>query len=352
MSDFLLNGGGTYGRAAYGRVYETSMMVEECRIELARLLGVEASSNVVFTANATQGINAILNGLNLHDCEVLISPLEHNAVMRPLEYLKLSRNVQWNFLPVNDDGGLIPEQIPQSLTPNTQLVIVNHQSNVNGLIQPVSEIKKLIGKIPLMLDVTQSLGTVDVKCDLWGVDFVAFTGHKGLLGPTGTGGFFVREPETLSPFWRGGTGSRSESFEMPVFAPDKYEAGTHNTVGISGLLAAIKNRPVIHWDKVVLNRLIEELQNMDGVRVLAAREPENRGSLFSLVHEKIPSSTLARRLYEEFKIEIRAGLHCSSQAHNFLSTFPGGAARFALSPYHSNEDLTNLSFALKTIMRE
>ncbi|PWD98110.1 aminotransferase class V-fold PLP-dependent enzyme [Marinilabilia rubra] len=350
MSDFLLNGGGTYGRAAYGRVYQTSMMVEECRNEIANLLGVRESANVVFTANATQGINSVLSGLELNDCEVLVSPLEHNAVMRPLEFLKQTRNVTWKFLPASEDGCIIPQKIPQVITPKTKLVIINHQSNVNGLVQPVGEVSGFIGDIPLMLDVTQSLGNTDVKGDLWGADFIAFTGHKGLLGPTGTGGFYVRRSDDLPPFWRGGTGSRSESFEMPLFAPDKYEAGTHNTVGISGLSAAIANKPESNWTKNHLNELITGLKKIKGVRILTADEPDQRGSLFSLVYESLKPSTIARRLYENYHIEIRAGLHCAPQAHRYLSTFPAGAVRIALSPYHSNEDLESLGMVFRDVL--
>jgi cysteine desulfurase family protein len=349
MSDFLLKEGGTYGRAAYGRVYQTSMMVEECRNELAGLLGVGESSNVVFTANATQGINAIISGLNLQDCDVLVSPLEHNAVMRPLEYLKQVRNVNWHFLPAGEDGCIIPEKIPQVISSKTKLVIVNHQSNVNGLVQPIEEIKEFIGTIPLMLDVTQSLGSIAVRGDQWGADFIAFTGHKGLLGPTGTGGFFVRDPDGLLSFWRGGTGSRSGSFEMPPFSPDKFEAGTHNTVGIAGLLAAITNKPELKWTKDHLNNLITALQKIRGLKVLVAKNPGFRGGLFSVVHESLAPSEIARRLYEEYNIEIRAGLHCAPQAHQYFSTFPSGSARFALSPYHSNEDLECLRGVLQEV---
>lgn len=350
MTGFLQNSGGTYGRAAYGRVYQTSLMVEECRNKLAGLLGIKESANVIFTCNATQGINAILTGLNLQNCDVLVSPLEHNAVMRPLEFLKNTRKVNWNFLPAAEDGCIIPEKITQVISSKTKLVIVNHQSNVNGLIQPVEEIKNFIGNIPLLVDVTQSLGSVAVRGDQWGADFIAFTGHKGLLGPTGTGGFFVRQSDDLPPFWRGGTGSRSESFEMPLIAPDKFEAGTHNTVGIAGLLAAIKNRPESHWTQDHLNTLITELKRINGVRVLAANAPEYRGGLFSLVHDRFPPSTIARRLYEEYNIEIRAGLHCSPQAHKFLSTYPSGSARFALSPYHSNADLNSLGIVFREVL--
>ncbi|WP_025007080.1 aminotransferase class V-fold PLP-dependent enzyme [Marinilabilia salmonicolor] len=270
MAEFVRNTGGTYGRAAYQRVYKTSSMIEECRDELAKVIGVGESGNIAFTQNATHAINTVLFGLNLHDCEVLVSPLEHNAVMRPLERLRETSNVRWKVLPAKEDGTIIPEQIPGIITDLTRLVIVNHESNVNGVIQPVEKIREFIGNIPLLVDTTQSLGSVSFEGDKWGVDFIAFTGHKGLLGPTGTGGFYVRNPELLSSLIFGGTGSRSESMEMPLFAPDKFEAGTHNTVGIAGLLAALKNRPEQDWNSSDFNGLIAQLQQVSGVRVLTA----------------------------------------------------------------------------------
>jgi len=352
MSDFLLKTGGTYGRAAYQRVYRTSAMIEECRNELAEVMGVKESENIAFTQNATQAINTILFGLDLHDCEVLVSPLEHNAVMRPLEYLKETRNVIWKVLPAQKDGTVIPEKIPEMVTERTQLIIINHESNVNGVVQPVEKVRSFIGDLPLMIDTTQSLGNVPFEGDKWGVDFIAFTGHKGLLGPTGTGGFYVRNTELLTPLVFGGTGSRSESFEMPLFAPDKFEAGTHNTVGIAGLLAALKNRPECGWKSSDLDELIEKLQNIPGVRVLTATQPANRGSVFSLIHEKLTPSAIARRLYDRFEIEIRSGLHCAPMAHQYLGTFPHGSARFAPSLYHTSDDLVSLGNALKTIFED
>jgi cysteine desulfurase family protein len=350
MSDFLQNGGGTYGRAAYGRAFQTSGMIEECRDEIADKLGVKESGHIAFAASATQGLNTVLLGMGLHNCEVLVSPLEHNAVMRPLKHLKETRNVTWRFLPANDDGEIIPEKIPDMVSDITRLVVINHQSNVNGVIQPIEKIRENIGDLPLLLDVTQSLGNVSVQGDKWDVDFMAFTGHKGLLGPTGTGGFFVRNPDFVVPLWFGGTGSRSDSLEMPLFLPDKYEAGTHNTVGIAGLLAALKHQPEPGWSKNDFNDLILRLQKIRGLRVLTANRPENRGGLFSLVHENLAPSVIAKRLYEEYNIEIRPGLHCAPLAHTYLNTFPDGSARIAFSPYHKSKDLFFLGDVLQDLL--
>ena len=350
MSRFLREIGGTYGRAAYGRVFQTSGIVEECRNAMAQVLGVSESGNIAFTPNATSALNTIISGLELDHCEVLISPLEHNAVMRPLQRLAQTGRIHWKVLPSGKDGRIIPEKIPEVLSPNCRLVIVNHQSNVNGVIQPLQEIRSYIGSTPLAVDVTQSLGGVTVEGDKWGLDYIAFTGHKGLLGPTGTGGFFVRNPEQLSPLILGGTGSRSESFEMPSFMPDKYEAGTPNTVGLAGLLAAVSNKPDQLWSTDCFKKMLQRIAHIKGVRVLAAEDFKNQGAVFSIVHQSIPPSTMARRLYDRFRIEIRSGLHCAPMAHRYLKSFPDGSARFALSPWHMDGDLESLAEVLELVL--
>ncbi len=349
MHQFLDEEGGTYGRAAYGRVFKTSMMVENCREEVAHILGTSQSGHICFTANATQAINTLLQGIKLGDAEVLVSPLEHNAVMRPLEALRVRQNTTWKCLPAESDGLVIPSEIPGCITSKTRLVIVNHQSNVNGLIQPVAAIREALGSIPFFMDVTQSLGSVPVRVDEWKVDFMAFTGHKGLLGPTGTGGFFVKEPLLVSHFIRGGTGSRSESFEMPEVMPDRFEAGTPNTVGIAGLQAALLNPPQKRWKQSDLENLLDRVRSIPGVRVVAAANPANQGGLFSIVHNDWPPSAIARKLFELFGIEIRAGLHCAPLAHKHFKTFPTGTARIALSPFHTPEDLNYLATSLESI---
>ncbi|MGM0377394.1 MAG: aminotransferase class V-fold PLP-dependent enzyme, partial [Bacteroidota bacterium] len=265
-------------------------------------------------------------------------------------HLRMTRNIRWRILPSDSDGKINPEKISQVVNKNTRLIVINHQSNVNGVIQPMAEIKKYKGDLPLVVDVTQSLGSIPVRGDEWGADFLAFTGHKGLLGPAGTGGFYVRFPDRLNPLCFGGTGSRSESFEMPLFSPDKFEAGTHNTVGLAGLLAALQNRPEKNWHQKDLDKLIERLQMIPEVRVLVASESPDRGNVFSVVHQNLKPSTIARRLYEQHQVEVRTGLHCSPLAHQSLATFPSGSVRFAFSPFHISEDFESLGDVLTEVL--
>ncbi|MFH0803096.1 MAG: aminotransferase class V-fold PLP-dependent enzyme [bacterium] len=341
--------GGPYGRSAYGRALEVSRAVEGARSRLADLFGVKDSARVVFTMNATQAVNTVLFGLGLKDAHVLVSPLEHNAVMRPLAALERAGLCRFEVLPHAPDGLVDLEGIRRVLTPRTALVVVNHMSNVNGLIQPVALIKKAVGEIPLLVDGAQSAGNVLVSLEEWGIDFFAFTGHKGLLGPTGTGGLYIRCPEKLEPLICGGTGSRSDSFEMPEFSPDRFEAGTHNIAGIFGLSAALADRPEARHQEADFIRLIDKIRRLKTYRLLLAEDKWRQGRLFSLCHRSLPSSEVARRLFEEHKIETRSGLHCAPLAHRTLGTFPDGTVRIAVSPYHTPGDFNRLLDALKDI---
>lgn len=341
--------GGTYGRSAYPRVLESSGSVESVRELLARILGVKTPENIVFTGNATEAINTLLFGFDLHDCRVLISPLEHNAVMRPLLFLSRNKNVRYEILPHESDGLVDVSKIGNSLKSDTRLVIINHQSNVNGLMQPVRDIKKAIGEIPIFLDLAQSLGHAVLSLEEWNIDFAAFTGHKGLLGPTGTGGLYMKNSSMVKPLIYGGTGSRSESFEMPDFAPDKFEAGTPNTAGIFGLLGALKEYPVPSHDAIDIIRLIEEIKKISELRILCSNNPHSQGPLFSISHVNYSCSRVADLLFSKYGIETRSGLHCAPLAHQTLGTYPAGTVRLSLSPYHNREDLEYLLEALSSL---
>lgn len=350
ITSYLQNQGGTYGRAAYQRVLETARMVENCRDRLAYLFGISNSENICFCANATIGINTILKGIDLRHPRILISPLEHNAVMRPLMELKKKQNLSIETLPACSDGSIDVKRISETTFHQAGLIIVNHQSNVSGVIQPIDQITKFKGKVPLLLDVSQSAGHIPILTDQWQVDYLAFTGHKGLMGPTGIGGFYSKDPDNLNPLVLGGTGSNSDSYEMPSFLPDKFEAGTPNITGIIGLLGAITNLPEPAYSQADLISLINRISSLNGITLLKAQESSRQGHLFSFYHSSIKPSVLARRLYEDYGIEVRSGLHCSPAAHQHYGSFPEGSVRVALSPYHTPADLDYFFYSLTEIL--
>ena len=351
MGRHLNETGGTYGRSAYPRILNSTRLVEQCRDQLAGWMGTREAGNIIFTANATTALNLMIQGIGKKGGHVLTSAMEHNAIARPLEHLRQLGLIEWELLDSAPDGTILTENIAAKLRPNTILVAVCHMSNVNGMAQSPGEIKKAIGEIPLLVDASQSLGSHPVMVDEWGVDFLAFTGHKSLLGPTGTGGAFMRNPEMVEPLLYGGTGSGSESLSMPSFVPDRFEAGTPNITGIHGLNAALQNRPVAQHSRDDFAALLQEVKRNPNYKVRCASDFELQGKLFSVVHQSLSSSELARRFYEEYGIESRAGLHCAPLAHRHLGSFPAGDCRFSLSPYHTPEELNFLAKAIHDVGR-
>jgi cysteine desulfurase family protein len=337
-----LSQGGTYGRAAYPRVFDASKMVEETRELISNKIGATLISNVIFTYNSTYALNTIFQGFLFNHKQILISPLEHNAVGRPIEYLKQNEGVTYQIMPHFTDGLINIDELKRVDFTKIDLVIVNHVSNVNGLIQPLKEIKQVIGEIPLLVDASQSLGKVLVKVDEWGVDMLAFTGHKGLLGPTGIGGFFIRNQKLIKPLIHGGTGSNSDKLLMPEYCPDKFEAGTQNILGIYGLFGAIKHQPKLMYNKDNLRNLILKLKQIDSLKLLIANDLDNQSDVFSIIPLNTSVSTFTKLLYEIHKIEVRGGLHCSPLAHQTLGSFPKGAVRVSFSNYHTDNEFNNL----------
>ena len=351
INRYLCEVGGSYGRSAYPRALEVSRTVEAARDRLAELLGTSRADALVFVPNATTAINIVLGSILSKGGHVLISPLEHNAVMRPLTALQSRIGATFGILPSSSDGRVDVERIRTVLNPKTRLVIINHQGNVNGVIQPIQDIKEAIGEIPILVDASQSAGSIPIAIDGWRIDYLACTGHKGLLGPTGTGGLFLRDPQTIEPLIYGGTGSASESFLMPSFLPDRFEAGTGNIAGIFGLLAALECRPRPRHTHEELLDFIRSVEKIEGYNVFRAERAEHQGNLFSLRHVRHDSGFLGNELFRRYGLEVRVGLHCSPLAHQKLGTFPGGTVRIAASSYHCPADFEFFREALEELSK-
>jgi len=352
ISRYLTKGGGTYGRAAYLRVQNATALVEKCRDMLAYLMGIKKPENISFTSNATTGLNAIFSGLSLQKgSRIWVSPLEHNAVMRPLWHLQQTAGICINILPSLEDGCIDVEQLEKFSVDEVDWLVINHLSNVNGVIQPMDEIASLAKSKGwrIILDSSQSLGEFSVKASEWDLDFIAFTGHKSLLGPTGTGGFYCKDPSLIQPTVFGGTGSLSDSYEMPLELPDRFQAGTPNVAGIVGLLAALENKPAPRHTHNDFLDSMNAIERLPGIRLHRASNPNRQGELFSLTHENLSPAELSQRLYDRYEIETRSGLHCAPLAHRTLGTFPAGTIRFSLSAYHTQDDLAYLLKALTDV---
>lgn len=351
MARYLNEVGGPYGRSFYDRSINVARTVEATRDMVAGIIGIKNPENIVFTNNATHAINIVLKGLNLAGKEVLCSPMEHNAVMRPLNKLCKTKGTKYRVLKHHSDGCVDLKDFRVQISSDTALIVINHQSNVNGVIQPVAEIKKLAGNIPVLIDTAQSAGSVEIKNNENDFDFIAITGHKSLLGPTGTGCLFVKNPETLSTFVEGGTGSKSESWDMPDFMPDKFEPGTPNVAGIFGLNAALSNRPKRQHSISDFIEFISDLKKLKGYKVYCANNYERQGDLVSITSNIMNVSDLGLKLYRKFGIETRVGLHCAPLAHKTLGTYPSGTLRISPSVYHTKKDFSRIIEALKSLSK-
>jgi len=319
---------------------------------IATVMGIKDAEKICFSSNATTGLNAIFSGLDLQKgSRVWVSALEHNAVMRPLWHLQQTVGIGINTLPSLEDGCIDVEKLEKLSADEVDWLVINHLSNVNGVIQPMDKIAILAKSKgwKIILDSSQSLGEIDVKASEWDLDFIAFTGHKSLLGPTGTGGFYCKDTSLLQPTVFGGTGSMSDSYEMPLELPDRFQAGTPNVVGIVGLLAALENKPdPQHTPKDFLD-CMNSIERLPGVHIYGAAHAEGQGELFSLTHESLSPAALAQGMYDKYGIETRSGLHCAPLAHRTLGTFPTGTLRISLSCYHTKDDLEYLLKAMTDV---
>ncbi|MFI3295253.1 MAG: aminotransferase class V-fold PLP-dependent enzyme [Rikenellaceae bacterium] len=344
-----LQRGGTYGRVAYDRAVENTRMVERCRMQIARLIGCPESDRVVFSANATWAANAILQRFGFQSGDIVYhSGMEHNAVMRPLTFLEQSVGIVLRQLPSDQYGVVDMNQLYDMDLSDARLVVINHASNINGVVQPLWSISRELPQgVELFVDASQSLGAVDINVEEMGIDYMIFTGHKSLGGVTGVGGYYSRRD--LEGFVFGGTGSRSDSYLMPEESPDRYEAGTPNLVGLAALYAAVCQRVEPRHSRRDFVEMIESLRLIGGLTIYCARALDGV-ELFSFTHERLTPSQIADRLSQEFDIDVRQGLHCAPLAHRTLGTFADGTVRVSLSPFHTLEDLNYFRESLLTII--
>ncbi len=349
MRRYLTEVGANPGRSGHRRSVEAARVVFGAREAVARLLGVDDPLRVVFCANGTHALNLALRGLLRPGHHVVTTGMEHNSVMRPLRALE-AQGVEVSVVPCTSQGVLDPADVERALRPHTALVVMTHASNVVGTIMPVSEVASLAHAhdVLLLVDGAQSAGALPVSLDDLGADLFAFTGHKALLGPTGTGGLIVGERVDLArfePLVRGGTGSRSESQVQPDFLPDKFESGTLNVVGLAGLAAGIewileRGVAAVRRDEAELtSRLITGLAETPGVCVYGTGDVERQLSTVSFTLAGMEPGEVGRHLDDEYGIAARVGLHCSPLAHETMGTYPGGTVRFSLGAFTTEADV-------------
>lgn len=355
MVRFIEEIGCNVGRGAYEEAFAAQRVIWDTRERLNHLLDGPDPKQVIFTMNITQSLNMIIKGLLERGDHVLVSPLEHNAVIRPLHQLG-DIGVTYDFMKADSIGRIDIEALDAQLKPHTKLVILNHASNVFGTVNDLEAVGKWAKTKGLwyVVDAAQTAGVLPISMAKSQADAIAFTGHKGLLGPQGVGGFIVGEAlaATLKPLITGGTGSHSESEIQPEILPDKFESGTPNTVGLYGLNAALqyieeKGSAQIYAQEMTLTRqFIEGIEGIQGVRVVGPGKDEYRTAVVSLDFGDLDHAEISYYLEKKYGIATRVGMHCAPTAHKHLGTFPQGTVRFSFSSFNTAEEVT---FALSAI---
>ena len=344
MTGVMEKFGANPGRGGHRLSLQAGRVVEACREAAATLLGVRSPERVIFTRCCTESLNlAILGSVHPGD-EVICSHGEHNAVMRVLARLVNRGDITVKLLQPDERGLLTPDTLRAAISPRTQLVVLCHASNVTGVLQPMAALGRVCREkgVPLLVDAAQSAGTQEVTLEALQADMIALPGHKGLLGPHGTGLLALGEGVNPEPLTVGGTGSMSESVLQPSVLPDRYESGTLNLPGIAGLLAGIsyvqRHRLEIAQREHALNeRLRSRLAALPGVRVLGD-ESAPRVAVTSIVPRKGDSGELADAL-DASGVAVRSGLHCAPAIHAWLGTLESGAVRFSPGPFTTQDDV-------------
>lgn len=362
MTHFLEHIGANPGRSGHRLSVEAARVVFAVREAVAGLFNASDPLRVVFGANVTEGLNLALRGLLRPGDHVIASSMEHNSVMRPLRALE-QQGVQLTLVPCAPTGELDPLSVRKAIQPNTVLITLNHASNVSGTLLPVAAVGQIARQHDLLLlvDAAQTGGAYPIDMQADPVDLLAFTGHKSLLGPMGTGGLIIGDrvdPERLVPLKRGGTGSRSEHEAQPGFLPDLCESGTLNVVGLAGLGASIQwiedyGLEAIRAHEIALARqLIDGLHAIEGVTVFGTQEATRQTATISFTLQGLSPSEIGQRLDEEYGILCRVGLHCAPAAHRTLGTFPEGAVRFGLGIFNTAAEVDLAVEAIRLMVQE
>lgn len=358
MMKFIEEGAVNVNRGTYKKAYDVENIVYETRVMLCKLFKFDKPSNVIFTPSITYSLNYFIKGFLKKGDHVIVSSLEHNAVIRPLTQMK-DLGIEYSLVKGDVNGNIEAEGFREELRDNTKAIIVLHGSNVSGNILPIRQIGEMIKdtSIAFVVDTAQTAGVIDIDMRDNYIDFLAFTGHKGLMGPQGIGGFIVRDEiaKEIDPVITGGTGSSSDSVYVPEFLPDRFESGTLNIPGIVGLNVALKYLNEIGIDKICEKELkltsyfIKKVKNIDGVKIVGQQKLENRVAVVSLDFKGLDNASVAFELDNVYNISTRVGLHCAPEAHKTLGTYPQGTVRFSFGYTNTKEEIDLCIEAIKKI---
>ena len=360
MANYITNYGININRGSYALAYDVEDIIYTTRQRLHTLFNGHDPSHVIFTQNVTMSLNMVIKGLLKAGDHVLVSSIEHNAVMRPLTQL-LDKGITFDIIPCDVTGSIEKDAIKSLIRPNTVAIITNHASNVCGTIQPIESIGAICKahNLHFIVDAAQTAGVIPIDVKAYHIDALCFTGHKGLLGPQGIGGIILTKEmaQILTPLIAGGTGSFSHLETMPTNMPDAFEAGTLNLPGIIGLNEGVSyiesiGMENIHNHELALTKaFLEGLHSITGVNIIGKQDIQDRTAVVSITIDDMDAASIAYELESKYHIMTRVGLHCAPRAHQTLGTYPEGTVRFSFGYANTYEDVETALSALHRILK-
>lgn len=345
------------GRGGHAMSVKAGLAVVDARDTICELFGIHDTMRLCFTKNATEALNLAIKGIARQGCGVITTAMEHNSVMRPLRTLERDMGIELTVIKGNDIGEIDPNSIKREIKKNTVLIVCTLSSNVNGVIMPVREIGKIAREagIFFLLDASQGAGSIDIDVEADFIDMMALPGHKGLMGPQGTGCLFVRDGIPIRPLMEGGTGSNSEYQYQPEIMPDFLESGTLNTPGIVGLgqgagyVAGVGVSNIQVYKHSLIELLYDGLRDIKGITFYSVPDIKRNSGIMAINLARIDSTELSYTLDHEYGIASRAGLHCSPSAHSILGTLTRGIVRLSVGYMNTRDEILSTIKAIEEV---
>lgn len=347
------------GRGSHRMALAAGRVLLDARQRLAALFHIRNPVDIAFTSNTSTALNLAIKGFLEPGDHVVSTSLEHNSVRRPLAYMASKFDVETTYVAADREGNLDLQAFEAAFRPNTRLVVCTHASNLLGSVLPIGEMADIARRhgARVLVDAAQTAGARPIDVETLGIDMLAFPGHKGLLGPQGTGGLYVHPDMKLEPLVHGGTGSQSEQPGMPDVRPDRHEGGTPNTPGIAGLAEGVRfvlertPEAIWHHERELTRRIMEGLATIPGIRLLGPPPEQDRAGLVSFTLEAVESAELAFLLDRRYGIAVRAGYHCTPQGHETAGTLDSGAVRASVGWKTTADEADALIDAVKDIAK-
>jgi len=348
--------GANPGRGSHAMAIEGARVIYETRELVAQLFNLDDPMKVIFTFNATDGLNIAIKGILKPGDHVIATAMDHNSVLRPIKELE-KYGIENTIVSCASDGTIKVEDVEKAIKGNTKLVVTTHVSNFTGTILPIEKIGKMCkdNNLLYLVDASQSAGVLEIDFKKQNIDFLVAPGHKGLLGPQGTGILLINSDVEIKQLREGGTGSESSSMYQPNFYPDKFEAGTHNLPGIAGLNSGVKyildkgTKSICSHEKNILDLFIKEIKKIPKITIYGPESIEDRSGVVPINIEGMDSSEVAYILDTEYNIAVRPGLHCAPLAHKTIGTEKIGAVRFSVGPFTKKTEIMAAAKALNEI---